>query len=181
VLRDFVYRRGKPVAIEVRSGVVSSTQLVLYYPVQREAYTFERSDGAWGLVAEEAITPDLTAQLQKELTASGLTFSGTSTEVAARRSVHVDQNRARFSGVKPADPAIKPNLPTESKDDLKIRVTKPGDTLMGISRRYTGSPHNVGAIAKANGISPTKGLQLGQTLIIPAKLRKDKTGSRSTK
>lgn len=57
---------------------------------------------------------------------------------------------------------------------LRHTVTLQGETLSALAMWYTGDASNLYQIAKFNKISPKKGLSLGQSINIPAKLLKNK-------
>ena len=53
-------------------------------------------------------------------------------------------------------------------------VTFPGESLSVIAAWYTGATSNTGHIAKANKIAANKGVKIGQSITIPAKLLKNR-------
>lgn len=60
------------------------------------------------------------------------------------------------------------------KGDLVHYVTYPGETLSMISRWYTHDRANAGRIARVNGLADPSGLKIGDTIVIPSYLLKNK-------
>lgn len=73
---------------------------------------------------------------------------------------------ARSSGDHPAE--LSP------KGDLVHYVTYPGESLEIISRWYTFDEANRGAIARINNVEPSNSLAIGDTIVVPAYLLRNK-------
>jgi hypothetical protein len=98
----------------------------------------------------------------------------------SRKGSQPHQSRNRFTkrSAKTASTAQEPTIkhPAEltPKGDLVHYVTYPGETLSMISRWYTKNRDNAGRIARINNISNPNTLNIGDVVVIPKYLVKNK-------
>lgn len=196
-LREFVAQRGSPAAIQVTQGMLARTELSLIYPAENEIYHLAKKQTGWAIGAPESLSESALEQIENELALGGMTLGDTreaNRYVAAVLPPPYDyeSDRDRASLAQDDGPP-KSSVPEKLSRRLNYgggaklaktkivrggalhhTVTFPGESLSVVASWYTASVSNISAIAKANKISRDGGLRLGQVVIIPAKLLKNK-------
>lgn len=196
-LRDFIAQRGSPAAIQVTQGLLSRTELYLIYPAENEVYRLAQRQSGWSVGEPEAISADVLEKIESELALGGVSLGDTRNAkkyiAAILPSSEADDDSTRASlahsedveekGRKATTSQSKGEKPSSTKHakvsmlrngGLVHSVTFPGESLSVIAAWYTGATSNTGLIAKANKIGQNKGVRIGQSVTIPAKLLKNR-------
>jgi hypothetical protein len=188
-MRDFVAKRGSPAAIAVRNGILERTELSLFYPSESEVYTLVRKPSGWVVGAPEPLSDETLARLEEELAVGGFSTSRPAGAVLKDGGQgDLDQEhsaRARFDGKWPSWPQqATSNSHSGGRQSAVVRiarngtlthtVTFPGESLSVVAVWYTGAASNLYLISRANGIAPEQYLKLGEQVVIPAKIAKNK-------
>ena len=117
------------------------------------------------------------------LNAEDVGFANSDDPESARASLALDKTgrlpvkaatEGALAGEVSAPKKKSSNVSFSRSGTLIHTVTIPGETLSALSMWYTGDASHMYQIAKFNKISPKKGLYLGQSINIPAKLLKNK-------
>ena len=188
-MRDFVAKRGSPAAIAVKNGILERTELSLFYPSESEVYTLVRKPSGWVVGAPQPLSDESLARLEEELAVGRFTtFHGAGFPHKGSgegRGSEEHSARARLDARWPSWPQHSPDkgrgdgrqvavVKIARNGTLTHTVTFPGESLSVVAVWYTGAASNLYAIARANGIAPEKYLKLGEQVIIPARIVRNK-------
>lgn len=202
VIQELVEQQGKPTALSVEKGLLRSTTLTFYYPGKEEFYTLKPAGDDWEVSGPDIMFPDEAQQMLSDLGVavpmpakpsahegvpstlgrSRGSLSNLDT-ISARGRMHPEGVAARSSDdvtlrTKSAgkdDRRRTPEKATVKKlasGALQHTVTFQGETLASVSKWYTGSAKNSGAIAKLNKIKAEGRLTVGEKIVIPRQLVK---------
>lgn len=203
-VKGFIEKRGAPMALEVTQEGLSRPSVHFFYPENAEYYNLEYERASWIILGPIPLTGDKLQSVLEIATSSssGKTPSAaTHTHAAAvqnKATEHAVNKEEKESKQKSRDKESKkseakktlPDAPLikelvakggyahaelSPKGDLVHYVKFKGETLRLISRWYTFDGKNSDKIARVSGFSPKKTLHLGDTVVIPAYLLKNKT------
>jgi len=199
-LKGFIETRGMPDALEAVKSWSKPTTLRFYYIDKKEYYSAEESDNTWILHGPQKI-PAGGVKLLLSIVEGGENTAPPVNEksLALRLPSSGTQEYKPNERPQAPPPAIKslsssgstwddPLLPTvlRYKDtttqmaeispngDLVHHVSYPGESLMMITRWYTFDIRNVGRISRINDIKNPSHVDIGDTIIIPSYLVKNK-------
>lgn len=192
-LRGFVKHRGAPAALEVEKTTFAPLIMSLYYPEKGERYVAEQTDdGGWFIKGPEAIEQAKLAEVQSaaapstgsqpialppaELTGGSAPAAEPSrTDISPEPSAPLEEP-ARAGGVKSLDLEEDDKAKAEitPKGDLVHYVTYQGESLALIAEWYTDDIANAGKLARMNSISQSNSLAIGDTIVIPSYMVKNK-------
>ncbi len=199
-LRGFIDNRGTPKAIEISKGWTGPATMQLYYLDKGEYYTAEESGDTWlvtgpsripsggiklleGLVEpgneKAALSLESTTTEAKEVSIPEAdTGESASTPTWKDKSDPISETRIWKDPLMPTILALKDKVSEDAeispRGDVVHYVTYQGETLSMISRWYTLDVRNVGRIARINNISKPSELDIGDTVILPSYLVKNK-------
>lgn len=200
-LRGFIENRGTPKAIEITKGWTGPSILQLYYLDKGEYYTAEESGNTW-LVTGPSKIPSGGIKLLQSLTEPGNTKAALKLEKTPliNDSLQMETSPLVPDSTPISQEKTKPTTTIESQSwhdplmtkviflknsaseaaeisprgDIVHYVTYQGETLSMIARWYTLDVRNVGRIARINNITNPSQLDIGDTVILPSYLVKNK-------
>jgi hypothetical protein len=195
-LREFISQRGSPAAIQVTQGLLSRTELSLIYPAENEVYRLAQKQSGWSVGEPEALSADVLEKIEDELALGGVSLGDTrdvqkyAAAMLPASELDDDSSRASLARSEAGDTEKKSSSTFgKSRQSIGIRhakvailkngglvhsVTFPGESLSVIAAWYTGATSNTALIAKANKLSTNKVVKIGQSVIIPPKLLKNR-------
>ncbi|MDZ4786394.1 MAG: hypothetical protein SGJ02_10000 [bacterium] len=194
-LAGFINHRGSPKSIEVVKNWTGPTLIRMYYLDKNEYFVAEQSGDTWLIQGPGKIPEKGIKMLQ------GLVEPGEAPALIETKS-EITTNTKLPSPIdlppEIAEPAISQEiedsetkdplmntilkLKNEAKDpaelspkgDLVHYVTYSGETLIMISRWYTLDARNLGRISRINNLKNPSQLEIGDTIVIPSYLVKNK-------
>lgn len=191
VIKGFLEQQGNPSAIEVEGGMLSGVKTNLYYLNDSHFYIVERINDL------SVITGPFPINLSKQDEINSVVGSVKTGETVKDSNLILDTSKANtqeksFSDISEDKENTKAAILIPKSQDLRERsttqqaeisprgdlvhyVTFPGETLSVISRWYTGDKNNVGKLARVNNLKHPDKLVLGDTIIVPSYLLKNKT------
>lgn len=197
-LKGFLEKRGLPDALQVQHEPLSELRMELYYLSDRSFYSLEEGAGTWLIRGPESLSDERALAVQRVSTTRPRTVpTPTPPEPTGLPPLLTP---APASGAF-RSPVIHTPLPTAApslrEDDSQIvarlirgherslaelsprgdivhYVTFPEETLVLLSRWYTFDAGNVGKLARINKMKMEGLLRLGDTVIIPSYLVRNK-------
>lgn len=191
-IKGFVKHRGAPAALELSSETFGSLQMNLYYPETREYFNFEELSDSWLITGPFRIPADKMKQVavltrgvsgepklavsQKEQAPPAPQLPETSAQDGngAAAAINANSTAAPMTLQEIIDSSPKLSAELSPKGDLVHYVTWSGETLSLLARWYTGDRENAARIARINQLSKPNELSIGDTIIIPSYLLKNK-------
>lgn len=195
LFRNFLANRGRPTAIEVEKPYFSPLKLQLYYPEQREVYSFEKSESDWevsgpGTLSSNRIgqVAEVSNKLQKKPGTLNKRFTNrdsataidTPTPPTEKREkegldgINKDEYRASFRSPL-AETISAEEADFSPRGDLIHPVHTTGQSLTQVVEWYTGNRNNTPRIAKINQIDSGLPLEKGAIVVIPSYLIQNKS------
>lgn len=187
-LKGFIKHRGAPAALAVEYSNFSGINFKLYYPENREYYNLEELDDTWLIngplpiprqdMPEVArITREQTEEpkiLLPEDDKNFAPFSSTIEESAKIEDQDAKQQETAQALNRIIAQTAKSPAELTPRGDLVHFVTYAGETLALLSRWYTHDVNNAGKIARINKLANPNELKLGDQIVVPAYLLRNK-------
>lgn len=191
-LRGFLQLRGQPRALSVQKDFLSAARLELFYASERgwEIYTLEPLADTWIVKGPEAVSPELTSKLRSQVPEAGRdtasspapSASGAFSSPLPKRSQDTPP-KPQVSEAKRTDRELVESIQSASaqgaaettpKGDVVHYVTYSGETLALIARWYTYDHLNASRLARINQIPDPNVLEIGDQIIVPSYMVKNK-------
>ena len=187
-LTGFISIRGEPSAVEVEKDKSSKLTLKLYYTDLFERYELTATDADWviaGPFPDQSIpralneTPTATSsKLQETPTpttaikywGSTPTFTPVSTPTVFSEPIVTVIPAAESTNT----PTSQNLAEVSPRGDVVHYVTLQGETISIIARWYTGERNNASKIARLNRMKNADTLQIGDSIVIPSYMVKNK-------
>lgn len=199
-VKAFILDTGYPSAISVSSSFLSPTSARLYYPTPGNYFDFTKSDSGWLITGPFSLSEAEVEELQKvsimaeansstvvpepptiekvEETPSIDETTLISKPASEEKNTKVTVPVAGFSSPAQTTQAPEAHLSQEAettpKGDLVHYVTYSGETLSMIARWYTNERENAGKIGRLNKLKNADQLEIGDVLVVPSYLVKNK-------
>lgn len=202
-VKGFIQHRGAPSALEIVSHYSAPLLMYFYYPENRESYNFEFAEGAWIISGPNSIPKErlkalsiLTRNISGEPMLVDNSEKPPPPQAPPQIASDPEPQRRRVIAP-PSQPIQKPIMSDDAQEleariealtkneskhwaeisprgDVVHYVTYPGETLSVIARWYTYDRDNAPRIARINGLNHPDQLGIGDSVIIPGYLVKNK-------
>ncbi len=180
-MREFIERRGQPVAIGVTRRIFRKPEIQLYYPQEGEVYSFKRKSGDWLTLGPEEISSfDRDALALKGASPGEVSVvepGGAPANLEERIVAHLQQepdNSARAS-MRPLPHIRYASLKKLPNGSYSHTVTFSGETLAVLADWYTGSPAHASRLRTTGASAANAPLKRGVAVTIPKNVLRNKT------
>lgn len=182
-LKGFITHRGQPNALEVTRTTFGPLLLQFYYTKEKEKFVLEElAEGTWMIKgpfpvgASEPVILTKSSQIPIPEIKKTELVSSPAAPVQAMASLKIEklQNEPEPQFIKRLTAKHSPLAEISPEGDIVHYVTSEDESLEMLARWYTLDKTNTARLARMNKLSESQALSIGDSIIIPSYLVKNK-------
>jgi hypothetical protein len=182
-LKGFIAHRGQPNALEVTRTTFGPLLLQFYYTKEKEKFVLEElAEGTWMIKGpfpvgtSEPVILTKSSQIPIPEIKKTELISSTAAPAQAMASLKIEklQNEPESQFIERLTATHSPLAEISPEGDIVHYVTSEDESLEMLARWYTFDKTNTARLARMNKLSQSQALTIGDSIIIPSYLVKNK-------